>query len=235
MSSRFIDALLGAASPVIMEVKRSDGNDADLLRGRTPAVMVAEYERVGAPCLSVVTGSWFRGDDELLRSVAACTDRPVLQKDFITGSSQIVAARELGAAAVLLTAELLPATLLRRLTETCLRRGLTPFVEVATSDQLEAVVHGEECVVAVNNKDICRRERGAADLDRSLSLLADARATGARCVASASGITTPQAGARLLDAGFDALLVGTALLLAPDVGAWVGGLARHRGRAAFPN
>lgn len=210
--SGFVDALHLADVPVIMELKRRSAEGEDLFHGRSAAEIVALYEALGAPCLSVVTGKWFGGDDELLREVAALTDRPLLKKDFVTNERQIAEAAELGAAAVLLTAELLPGMLTARLAAACLRHGLTPFVEVASEAQLERLGDASGCVVAVTNKDIRRRERGDAQIQRSLSLLPAVLRSGADCAVSASGIAGPEIAARLLAAGYDALLVGTSLL-----------------------
>lgn len=214
--SAFVEALRGAAVPVIMELKPRSAEGEDLFDGRPAAELVAAYERLGAPCLSVVTGRWFGGDDALLHEVLSLTGRPVLKKDFVTGERQIAAAAELGAAAVLLTAELLPGTLTARLAAACLRHGLTPFVEVASAEQLERLGDAGGCVVAVTNKDIRRRERGDAQIQRSLRLLSAVRASGAECAVSASGIADPETGRRLLVAGYDALLVGTSLLRDAD-------------------
>jgi indole-3-glycerol phosphate synthase len=52
--------------------------------------MVSEYHRVGAPCLSVVTGRWFGGTHEMQRDVARLTNLPIVRKDFIATESQIV-------------------------------------------------------------------------------------------------------------------------------------------------
>ena len=41
----------------------------------------------------------------MLREVAGLTDLPLLQKDFITRDSQIVKSKEMGASAILLTAQ----------------------------------------------------------------------------------------------------------------------------------
>lgn len=186
--------------------------------------VVDTYHRLGAPCISVVTGSWFGGDDELLREVVALTDRPILKKDFITRPSQIAEAKAMGAAAVLLTAELLPGPLIGRLVAACLRHEITPFVEISRARHLESIVEAPECAVAVNNKDIRQRERGEADIGRSLSLLPVVRRSGAGCAVSASGIDSPDVAARLLDAGFQALLVGTGLLVASDAQDWLDAL-----------
>ncbi|MFB7182367.1 indole-3-glycerol-phosphate synthase [Streptomyces sp. NPDC056257] len=224
----FLEALLASPTPVVMEVKRRDAHGYDMLGGRTPAAIVEAYETAGAPCISVVTGRWFGGSPALLRDVAALTGLPLLQKDFITRKDQIRTARELGASAVLLTAALLPASSMRTLVTECLLAGLTPFVEITTEAELDAVHHPQECVIAVNNKDIRTRERGAGDLGRSLDLLPAVRAAGAACPVSASGIDGPVTAARLLDAGFGGLLVGTSLLRTGAPVEWVDSMAGAR-------
>jgi len=213
-----------------MEVKRRGAEGEDLLGDRSVRDVVEEYERLGAPCLSVVTGRWFGGDDDLLREVAAVSGLPILKKDFVTRERQIADAGAMGASAVLLTAELLPAGLLGRLVLACLRQGLTPFVEISTAAHLDALVRPEHVVIAVNNKDIRQRERGTADIDRSLSLLPAVRRAGAGCAVSASGIGDPAVAARILDAGFDALLVATGLLRATDARGWLDAVARAQDR-----
>lgn len=218
--SRFIEALLAADRPVIMELKPRSASGEDLFQGRSPAELVACYEAAGAPCLSVVTGRWFGGTAALLREVSELTRLPVLQKDFLTNAGQLRAARDLGASAVLLTSALLPRAALTKLVATSLSLGLTPFVEVATSAEISALPPCEECVVAVNNKDIRDRERGDADIARSLRLLPAVLQSGSKCPVSASGIDSAQVAARLLDAGYTGLLVGTGLLRSDDVKEW---------------
>lgn len=228
MSTRFLDALLAADRPLVMEVKRRDPHGGDLLAGRAPADVVAEYTAAGAACLSVVTGKWFGGTIGLLDEVASVTSLPILQKDFITRVDHIRRAYDHGAAAVLLTAGLLPLTALGRLVEAALALGITPFVEVTTTAEVEAVPHPGDCVIAVNNKDIKRAERDPADLGRSLRLLPAVRATGTRAPVSASGIDDPATAAGLLDAGYAGLLVATSLLRAGNLTTWLADLDRAR-------
>jgi indole-3-glycerol phosphate synthase len=208
----FIRSLRTARRPLIMEIKRHDGNGDDLLGGRSVAEVLAGYEAAGAPCVSVVTGRWFGGTEAMLREVTERTGLPVLQKDFITRRAQVARAKTLGASAVLLTASLLPKSSLATLVDACLSAGLTPFVEVTGEAEIEAVPHADACVIAVNNKDIRTRERGAGDVGRSLRLLPALHRSATPCPVSASGIGGPDVAARLLDAGYAGLLIGTALL-----------------------
>ena len=225
--SCFIDALLGASRPIIMEVKRRDGHGQELVGPRRVRDIVEAYESAGAPCLSVVTGSWFGGCEALLREIAALTRLPLLKKDFVTKETHIAEARDAGASAVLLTARILPKSLLGRLIRVSLRHRVTPFVEVSQAEEIESLPL-EGCVVAANNKDILRQERGAADVARSSALLPAIVGSGAACPASASGIDSPEVAARLLDAGFKALLIGTGLLRSNDIPAWVAAIDGHR-------
>lgn len=234
-ADRFIRSLRAAHRPLIMEIKRHDGDGRDLLGGRTVAEVLAGYEAAGAPCLSVVTGRWFGGTEAMLREVTESTDLPVLQKDFITRREQVTRARTIGASAVLLTAALLPRSSLNVLVDACLTAGLTPFVEVTDEAEIEAVPHAGECVIAVNNKNIRTMERDAGDVGRSLRLLPALVGSGTPCPVSASGIDGPEVAARLLNAGYAGLLIGTTLLRARGLDAYLseldGRLARTRTEA----
>ena len=228
MSSVFTDALLASRLPVIMEVKRQDGNGVELMGDRTIEEVVSDYTAAGAPCLSVVTGRWFGGEEAMLDEVVSLTDLPILKKDFITRESQIVSAKERGASAILLTARILSKSSFQKLIATILRHDLTPFVEVADHDELATVVHTEDCIVAINNKDIRNQERDGGDLDLSRSLLEATLETGTPCPVSASAITDPRIAAELVTIGFKGLLIGTGLLRSGNVQGWIDEFEQHR-------
>jgi indole-3-glycerol phosphate synthase len=232
MPSRFIDTLLASPLPVIMEVKRRTAEGVELMGDRPIPEIVSEYLAAGAPCISVVTGRWFGGDDEMLKEVAGLTDVPLLKKDFIVRESQVEGAKQMGASAILLTARILPKSSFQSLIETTLEHELTPFVEVADQEELDSVVHGEDCIVAVNNKDIRQQERGEGDIDLSRGLLEATLETGTRCPVSASAITDPKVAAELIDAGFKGLLIGTGLLQSGGVQGWIDDFERHRSALA---
>jgi indole-3-glycerol phosphate synthase len=228
MTSQFVDALLSGRLPIIMEVKRQDADGGRLMGERTIPDVVSEYTAAGAPCISVVTGRWFGGNDEMLREVRGLTDLPLLKKDFITREKQVVDAKDMGASAILLTARILPRKPFQHLIETTLRHGLTPFVEIADQDEVESVIHAEDCIVAVNNKDIRTQEREPGDIDSSRSLLDAVIHTGTPCPVSASAITDPRVAAELVNQGFKGLLIGTGLLKAESIRGWVDEFERSR-------
>jgi indole-3-glycerol phosphate synthase len=230
--SRFIDTLLASPLPVVMEVKRRTAEGVELMGERSIPELVSEYLAAGAPCISVVTGRWFGGDDGMLKEVAELTDVPLLKKDFIVRESQLVEAKQMGASAILLTARILPKSSFQSLIESTLSHELTPFVEVADQEELNTVVHAESCIVAVNNKDIRQQERGEGDIDLSRALLEATLETGTPCPVSASAITDPKVAAELVEAGFKGLLIGTGLLQSGSVQGWIDDFERHRGALA---
>ena len=232
MPSRFIDTLLASPLPVVMEVKRRTAEGVELMGERSIPELVSEYMAAGAPCISVVTGRWFGGEDEMLKEVAGLTDVPLLKKDFIVRESQIEGAKEMGASAILLTARILPKSAFQKLIEATLSHELTPFVEIADHAEIDSVVHAEDCIVAVNNKDIREQERGEGDIDLSRSLLEATIETGTPCPVSASAITDPRVAAELVDAGFKGLLIGTGLLQSDSVQGWIDDFERHRAELA---
>ena len=232
MASRFIDALVASPLQIIMEVKRSDAEGVELIADRPIEQIVSEYVAAGAPCISVVTGRWFGGEEQMLIDVAGLTDVPLLQKDFITREKQVIRAQEIGASAVLLTARILPKSTFQHMIEITLRHQLTPFVEIADHEELASVVHAEQCIVAINNKDIRTQERGAGDLDRSRLLLDAVIDSGTPVPASASAITDPKIAAELVSSGFKGLLIGTGLLQADSIQGWIDAFERHRSAQA---
>jgi len=228
MANAFTEALLASDLPIIMEVKRQDADGGPIMGDRTIPDVVSQYLAVGAPCISVVTGKWFGGTESMLAEVAELTDVPLLRKDFITREKQIVAAKEMGASAILLTAKILPSKTFQHLIELALGHGLTPFVEIVDEAELESVIHAEDCIIAINNKDINTREREAGDIDLSRSLLEAVIDTGTPCPVSASAILDPKVAAELVTAGFKGLLIGTGLLRADSVKGFVDEFERHR-------
>ncbi|PNI08220.1 indole-3-glycerol phosphate synthase [Arthrobacter sp. AFG7.2] len=208
----FVEAVLAGPNPLIMEIKKKDAAGRDLLNGRSVPEIVEAYHLAGAPCISVVTGRWFGGNDELLRQVRSLTHLPILQKDFITRRDQLLKASDLGASAVLLTAQLLPVKGLNTLAEHAAELKLTPFIEVVSEVEIGSIHSPAGSVMAVNNKDIRNRERGPDSVGRSIRLIDAVKEAGTPCAVSASGIDSPDTALRLLRAGYQALLVGTAVL-----------------------
>lgn len=205
------------AQPVrlIAEIKRASPSRGMLAASLRADDLAQIYRSNGATAISVLTDErFFCGSLDDLRSVAALPDAlPVLRKDFILSPYQLLEARAAGAAAALLIAACLSPAELRELHAFAHQIGLDVLIEVHTPAELEKALECDPVLIGVNNRDLTTFE---VRLETSLRLI-ERIPVGIVRVAE-SGIHTPQDARRLAEAGFDALLVGEALVTSPDPG-----------------
>lgn len=197
---------------VIAEVKRASPSKGYLAPGLDPAVLAAAYARGGAAALSVLTDAdFFAGSAADLGAARAATTLPVLRKDFTVGVADVCDARLMGADAVLLIAAALSPTVLHELHALAVRLGLGALIEVHDEAEAEAAVAMGATLVGVNQRDLVTFEVDAARAERVAKVIPE----GVVAVAE-SGIRHRDDVRRLGDAGYEAVLVGEALVTAFD-------------------
>ena len=205
---------------LIAEVKKASPS-AGLIRDDFDPVAIAQvYASHGASCISVLTDApYFQGRLDDLRDVRQAVELPVLRKDFILDSYQLLEARAAGADAVLLIAECLDNSDLRKLFNESVELGMTPLVELYEPENLSRVFDAGATLIGVNNRNLHTFE---VDLDHVLRLREQIPD---RCVLVAeSGIRSRADVERLSAAGVDAMLVGESLLRQKDIGTAVDAL-----------
>jgi indole-3-glycerol phosphate synthase len=151
----------------------------------------------------------------------------VLRKDFIIDETQVYEARAIGADAALLIVAALPddAELagLRALADEV---GLGALVEVHDGAELDRALGAGATVIGVNARDLGTFGEdlgGSEELARRIP-------AGVTAVAE-SAIRSPAEARRMADAGFDAVLVGEALVRSDDPAALVDAMTRHQVRS----
>jgi indole-3-glycerol phosphate synthase len=205
---------------VIAEIKRASPSRGTLAAGLDPAAMARRYCEGGAACLSVLTDrEFFSGSPEDLAAARAAVGAPVLRKDFTVGVADVCDARLMGADAVLLIAAALSPTLLDELVALAGMLGIDALVEVHDEDEAARALDAGASLIGVNQRDLVTFEVDTARAERVAKVLPDTVTRVAE-----SGIRTRDDAARLADAGFDAVLVGEALVTAPDPAAAVSAL-----------
>ncbi|MDR5708749.1 MAG: indole-3-glycerol phosphate synthase TrpC [Armatimonadota bacterium] len=208
----FALALRGRGIAVIAELKAASPSVGVIRRELDPVALARAYAAGGADALSVLTDRhFFRGDPEHLRAAREATRLPVLRKDFTLEPYHVYEARALGADAVLLIAAVLDDGRLRELRELAEELGMAAVVEVHTEEEVERALHSKARIIGINNRDL-RTFR--VDLETTFRLRP--RIPDGILVVSESGIEHPEQVRALQAAGVDAVLVGTALLAAPD-------------------
>ena len=201
-----------AGSSVIAEVKRRSPSKGDLADIPDPALLAAAYARGGAGAISVLTEERrFGGSLDDLRAVRAAVDTPLLRKDFIVTSYQLVEARAAGADLALLIVAALDDDELRRLHDEARELGLTVLVEVHDEAETErAVALGAE-LIGVNARNLKTLEVDNDTFGRLAPLVPDDRV-----LVAESGISGPDDVRRFVGEGASVVLVGEALVRGGD-------------------
>jgi indole-3-glycerol phosphate synthase len=208
----FSEALVRPGLSLIAEFKRRSPSAGEISATAVVAEQVAAYERGGAAALSVLTDEpHFGGSLEDLRAARAACGLPIVRKDFIVDPYQLYEAAVNGADAVLLIVRALDSEQLRRLYEEARGLDLDCLVEVHDADELELALAAGAEVIGINNRDL---DEGTVDLARTFELMPDVPA--GKTVVAESGISGRAELEELERVGVDAVLIGGALMTAPD-------------------
>jgi indole-3-glycerol phosphate synthase len=200
---------------VIAEIKRRSPSKGPLAPDLEPAMVAKAYAAGGAACLSVLTDAeFFGGSADDLAQARSAVDLPVLRKDFTVGPADVCDARLMGADAVLLIVAALAPGELGDLLRTARSLGLDALVEVHDEAEAEVALDAGAELIGVNQRDLVTFEVDTQRAVRVAGSLPDHVVRVAE-----SGVRHRDDVTRLADAGFDAVLVGEALVTAPDPGA----------------
>ncbi len=217
----FATALRGKqALAVIAEFKRSSPSQGELAAARAVAPQVSAYRDAGAAALSVLTeNSRFGGQYSDLTEAVTVTGLPALMKDFVVSVAQVAEAARRGASAVLLIARCLDDESLRALADSCQACCLTALIECHDEGEIERALAIEGAVIGVNNRDLDSLQIDRARAPELLRLVPSDRIAVAE-----SGYDHPEQVRELLGLA-DAVLVGTALMRAPDPAGFIRGVS----------
>jgi indole-3-glycerol phosphate synthase len=189
-----------------------------------PLTLARIYQENGASAISVLTDEhYFKGSLDYLRQIADHSlHLPLLRKDFIFNPYQVYEARAAGADAILLIAAYLQPIQLSDLHTLANELGMSALVEIHNKAELDAVMTVcHPSMVGINNRNL---HDFSVTLETTLHLRPYVPV--GICLVAESGIHTRADVDRLGQAGIDAVLVGEALVAAPDVAAQVRSLVR---------
>jgi indole-3-glycerol phosphate synthase len=197
---------------IIAELKPASPSRGVLREPFEPVALAQAFETAGACALSVLTeAEFFRGSLKNLRDARKAVQLPVLRKDFIFDSWQVWETRANDADSFLLIVATLGDELLRDLIALGRELGMEPLVEVHNREELDRALEAGAHILGVNNRDLKTLTVRVETSFELISHIPD------NCMAvSESGLRSHEDLAKLRAAGFDAFLIGTHLMLAPD-------------------
>lgn len=226
---------------IIAEIKDRSPSEGELVAGNgNRKVQALRYATGGAAAISVLTEpSRFAGSLEHLREVvAAVPDTPVMRKDFLVESVQIVEARNSGASGVLLIATMLSDDKLGEMLECAFEHDMFVLLETFDASDLERMS-------ALLDRPVCqdRAERGqlligvntrnlrTLEVDTGRLLQLAPRLPKVKCVAE-SGLRSADDAAAAAELGYQLALVGSALMRSDDPSTLIADM-RAAGSARF--
>ena len=211
---RFRDALAAPGLGAIAEFKRRSPSLGDIRPEADPGPIAAAYAGAGAAAISVLVDERFAGSWDDLRNARAHTDVPLLAKGFFSTDEHLRTAKESGADAALLLLRDLDDDQVRRLMQVAEDLDLDTLVEAHDAGELSRAAALRAPVIGINARNL---STFAIDRSVQLDLVAQSNSLPhAPVVVAESGIHTRAQGAAAELAGANAILVGSALMQAPD-------------------
>jgi indole-3-glycerol phosphate synthase len=197
-------------SGIIAEFKRKSPSKGIINIAATVESVTAGYAFYGASMISVLTDEpSFGGSAEDLKR-ARFNVLPILRKDFIVDSYQLIESRAMGADVILLIAACLEPAETRRLAAAAHQLGLEVLLEIHEERELDHFCDDVD-VVGINNRDL---KTFHVDIDRSIRLAESLPPDKLRI--AESGIHNIKILLHMKDAGFNGFLIGEQFMKAPD-------------------
>jgi len=202
---------------LIAELKRKSPSRGMLRERFDPVQLGQALQGAGAAALSVLTDEpYFGGHLDFLRDVKQFTEVPILRKDFVIDPYQVYEAAFYGADAILLMVRILTEEQLAQCLQAADSVGLEALVEVHSIGELAVAVDAGAHTIGINHRDL-----RTLTLDPSLSEQLIPRIPKGKLIVAESGIQTPEDVQRMKRLGVHAVLIGEALMKAPDPAAKV--------------
>lgn len=214
----FKRALSSAPLAVIAEIKRRSPSKGDIAAIADPTLLAERYIAGGAHALSILTDkTFFGGDIQDVSSVRKSMGPsiPILRKDFIIDEMQIAEAFASGASAILCIVAVLEGRA-KKLLKFARSLGLDVLVEIHDDNELQLALDSDADIIGINNRNL---KTFVVDPENALQLVDKIPASIIKV--AESGITNPAMARIYQEAGFDAVLIGEALVRSSSPGQFI--------------
>ena len=199
---------------IIAEIKKRSPSAGEIRTDFDVQHIARRYEQGGAACLSILTESkYFDGDDAYIELAKGACRLPVLRKDFMVDPYQIYESRALGADCVLIILAALPYEQARDMHMLAKSLGLSALVECHDHQEYEQALTIGADLIGINSRNLKTQKT-----DTSIFSTMGPYFPQDKIMIAESGIKTSDMIENLLDAGYDAFLIGEHFMAQNDPG-----------------
>jgi len=199
---------------IIAEIKKASPSAGIIREDFDPLKIASGYMNAGADAISVLTDEkFFSGSLSFIQRIRPLVKAPILRKDFILDTYQLLEARAYTADAVLLIVAALSDKGLKSLLEKTATLGMEALVEVHNKPELLRALEVGAEIIGFNHRNL---ETFAVDISitEKLAPLIPSRVT----LVAESGLTGAAEIISMKQAGAHGVLIGSHLMRQPDPG-----------------
>jgi len=197
------EAVRNTKPGIISEFKRKSPSRENININASPSEVIPFYVENGAAAVSILTDAqFFGGSTEDIRNSRSICKLPILRKDFILDTYQILESKAIGADCILLIAEILSKKQVLELSSFAYSLGLEILLEVHSEEQLEKLCD-HISIVGVNNRNLITFQTST---DTSKAIFP--KLPHSKTLISESGLNESAKIKELMDLGYDGFLIG---------------------------
>jgi len=207
-------ALKNGNTGIIAEYKRRSPSKSVINQNLNVFDVARGYEDAGVCGMSVLTDSKYFGGslDDLLIARSSC-DLPLLRKEFIINTYQIVEAKAFGADVILLIAAILSKDEIKQFSELAKSLNLEVLLEVHNEEELHKSIMPSINMLGVNNRNL-KTFKVSLQTSKDLSILIPDEFV----KVSESGISNVTAIKELQPYGYQGFLIGENFMKTDNAG-----------------
>ena len=204
----FFQALKSDKISIIAEVKFKSPSEGLIYKTIDPLKIALEYQDAGAEAISIISDSkFFNGDVKYIQEIRDFIKIPILQKDFIIDSSQIINGHNCGADAFLLLADVIDDNKINEFQQLAKNLNISVLLEIHDKKNISRLKNLNANIIGVNCRNLKTMD---TDLSIFKELASDLPSKSIKV--AESGIKTSDDIKYVYELGYDAILIGTSLM-----------------------